>query len=936
MKALLNIVKNKITYLDDDNISLDVKNFRLMQIYAVFGSFVMSLIFAITDLKIEVLYLSLFLLLFCILIGFISSRFNEYKLYTIVYLIVFNFLIYPIFFFLVSDIYNGVPLFLAMGIILTFFLTTGKLLYILVSFEIVWDLFLIGYSYYFREDLTIFRQLSSVGDGIAFCFLLASIFPLTFIYYLNIVYKKTHDRIDDSNNKLSVIGMVKNKFLANISHEIRIPMNSVFGMVEIILQENLSEEARFQAETIKNASSELLNIINNVLVYSTLESNNVELISSRCNFKTLLEEVIYTFVTEYSNDQTEFNVFIDHNVPQYIYGDEIRIKQVLRYLLFSSLHQLPHGKITFEMICIKNPEENTATFKCKLSESGKGLTESELKAVFGAYNEYDSRQSSDFKGMGLELFICRKILNLMDGSLRIESISGIGMAIFFEFTNYILDDTPLTELNDPGNINILIYLSGNTAENYWMPLMEDIKISPYYATSVMQFKSLLEEKKFTHIFVEDSDYGDLQNTIEGFGCENNIYVITDYKHVSNDFGNCKIIRRPVCCINIVDVLNGQWNKEDYIKPQKREIITYPEAKILVVDDNIVNIKVILSVLGKYGIKADMATSGEGCLNILNEKKYDLLLLDQLMPGLSGVETLHLLRKSNSINADIPVVCITADFGADVRERLLAEGFQDYLAKPVKKIFLERILNYFLPQELIVVSSETVESKPEKKIENTPISTAKSNEDVSVEISADPLEIDINRGIELVGGLEDVYNEILISYYQEGIKKLTEVPNQAMDSDLSLYSTNVHALKSSSASIGAINISERFKALEFAGKSNNREIVDNDTPEVMEQFKLLLDKVLNYLTEKGITVGGGEDLFDEPEGDIVILESHVIEDLRTNLANVNLKYCEDTINTLSKTNYGKDINKKINEIKTKYEQFDYRSVKTLLDELSGMI
>lgn len=936
MNTLQKIVKNKIEYLNNDNIQIGVKNFYLMHIYAVLGSFIMSIVFTISGMKSEIVYLALALFVFCLLVGFIAYRTDEYRIYTIVYLASFNFLIYPIFFFLTADIYNGVPLFLAMGIILTFFLTSGKLLYVFVTLEVIFDSLLVYFSYIFRDELVVFHESSYMGDGIAFCFMISSIFPIAVIFYLNVINKKIHERVDNANYKLGAVGIGKNRFLSNISHEIRVPMNSVFGMVEIILKENITDDAKYHAETIKNASSELLNIIDNVLVYSTLESQNMDLISSRYNFKTMINEVIHSFVTEYSNDQTEFIVFIDHNIPQFMYGDEIRIKQVFRYLLFSSLHQLPHGKISFEIKCIKNPEEHTATFKCKLSESGKGLTESELKAVFGAYNEYDSRQSSDFKGMGLELFICRKILNLMDGSLSIESIAGIGMAISFEFTNYILEDKPLVELVDYDQKNILIYLSDKFGENYWLPLMENIKVSPYYATGIVQFKTLLEDKNFSYVFVDDYEYANLQNIIESMECADKTYIITDYNYTFGDFGRCRIIRRPICCINIADILNDKWKKEDYVKPHKRGNITYPDAKVLVVDDNVVNLKVILSILEKYKIKADMATSGEGCLNILNEKKYNLLLLDQLMPGLSGVETLHKLRNSNSINSNIPVVCITADFGADVRERLLAEGFQDYLAKPVKKIFLERMLNQYLPNELMVIASESKEEKQQIKEEKMQNNKSMNQVTQVEEAKLDPLEIDINRGIELVGGSEDVYNEILISYYQEGIKKLTEVPIQAMDSDLSLYSTNVHALKSSSASIGAVNISERFKTLEFAGKSNNREIIDNETPEVMEYFKLILDKVSDYLKEKGISVNDEGSLFDEPEGEVVVLNSSIIDDLKTNLANVNLKYCEEAINELSKTNYGKDLNIKINEIKTKYEQFDYRSVKTLLDELSGMI
>lgn len=921
------LLKRNIEYLNDENVAIEVKNFYLTAFYTSFASILMVLVFIASGLPLETVEVSFGMFVFCLMVGFVAKYTEEYRLYTIVYVITFNFLIYPLYFFLTADIYNGVPLYLGMGIILTFFLTSGRTLFLLVSLEIICDSYWIYFSYHYRDSLKIYHNLSMMGTGITICFILASLLPLFIIYYQTIMYKKIHERISKSNNSLSAAGLDKSRFLANMTHEIRTPINAIFGMVEVILKEDLTDEAREQAETIKTASAELLNIINNILVYSKLDSGKMELLPTRYNFRELIEDVIHSVAIEYSNNQTDFSVFIDHNIPTFLYGDDIRIKQVLRYLMFSSLHQLPRGRISFEVMCEKNEKEHTATFKCKISESGRGLTESELKAVFGAYNEYDSRQRSDFKGMGLELFICRELLNLMDGSLKIETISGIGMAIIFEFTNYILEDNPICEVINSNDKSILIFLAYKNKENHWMQLSENLKVSPIYATGVSQFKTAIEEKRYSHIFISDNDYDSLKKVLEGAGCEEYTYVVTDNQHVYEDFGKCKIVRRPINCLNISDVLNDKWNKEDYIKPHKKENVTYPDAKVLVVDDNIVNLKVILSILEKYKIKADMATSGDGCLNILSNKKYDLLLLDQLMPGLSGVETLQKLRSSDNINANIPVICITAEFGADVRERLIAEGFQDYLAKPIKDFYLDRMLRMYMPADLLVISTNDIPVANGKDKEN-----AKDKD----EDKGDPLELNVSTGIELVGGSEEVYNSILVTYYQEGIKKLAEIPGMITDSDLSLYSTNVHALKSSSASIGATNLSARFKELEMAGKAGKRDIVENETPVVLDLFKQMLEKINGYMNEHGISNENEDVASNSDLGDEINLEVSTVDDLIKNLANVNLKYCEDVINDLCKNNYGKEYNNQINEIRKKFEQFDYRAVKTLLEELSSMV
>ncbi|MCR5223416.1 MAG: response regulator [Lachnospiraceae bacterium] len=915
MNSIKQMIRRKIAYFNDENISIEMKNYHLVEIYAVFATAIMGIVFLIAGLNPMISFLVFVLLFLILLAGYVVKKKGEYRRFTILYCVTFNFICYPLFYYLTGDLYNGSPLYFAMGIILTFFLIRGKSLVIMVILELLWYAFLFYDTYVHREALSVYRNHASAGEGIAACFVLASALPVFIIFYQTVIYKKTHDKIQQANLALSSAGMGKSRFLANMTHEIRTPMNAIMGMIEMILKEDLTDEAREQAETIRSASSDLLAIINNILVYSKLDSKKMELLEVRYDFKEMIDEVIHSVIMEYAADSSEFSAFVDHTIPKYLYGDDIRIKQVFRYLLFSSIRQLPHGRISLEISGERNETDHTITLKGKICETGKGLTESELNAIFGAYNEYDSRQRSDFKGMGLELFVCREILNLMGGSLKIESVEGIGMAILFEFTNYILSEETIATIEDPNNKSVLIYLDSKENDSYWMPLMENFKISPYYATTPGMFKMSIEERKYTHIFIPDSDYDALKKTIESAGCEHMTYVVTDYQHVYEDFGACRIIRKPVFCLNVSDVLNDTWNPEEYSKASDKERISYPDAKVLVVDDNIVNLKVVLNTLKTYGITADMATSGEGCLNILSQEKYDLLLLDQLMPNMSGPETIHELRRSKGINASIPAICITAEFGADVRERLIAEGFQDYIAKPIKDYYLDRILRQYLPQHLVVIQNdqETEDGKPEGEARE----------------SKDPLLIDTKAGIDLVNGNEKVYHSILNAYYKEGLLKLEQTPQLLAKEDLTLYTTTVHALKSSSASIGAMNLSERFKELEVAGKKGDRAFIERENEKIFGCFERLLKKVKEYLVEKQSFEDDHDRIKDEKE---ISLRREEVEELLKNLNSVNLKYCEDKILELTGKNYGEKNNDRLREIRKAFEKFDYREVKTLLNDL----
>jgi len=918
--VLVRNISSLITKLINKGEGQYERNFIMVSIYAFTGLFLMALISVFGGFGSAVIKMSIFAMLVTMISIHIVFRYGEFELYAVAYCIIFDFVIYPLLFLSCGDVYNGMVLFFVLGIVLTFFLTKGTLLVILVILEMIWDGIIIIFAYYNSEILMVYRTDKIVGYGIAASFVIAMFMPIFIVRHEMVVYEEIKEKAINANSSLNNAEMTKSRFLANMTHEIRTPMNAIVGMNELILKENLSPIAREQAETIKKASTELLNIINNILVYSKLDSNKMDLLKTKYNFKVLISDVVQSISKEYNSESSDFHVFIDHNIPTYLYGDDIRIKQVFHYLLFSSMQQLAHGRINLDINVEINKEEHTATLKCCIAETGKGLTEAELSAMFGAYNQYDSRQKSDFKGMGLELFICREILNMMGGSLKIESILNVGMAIHFEFTNYIMDETPIVEIKEREDCQILIYINHMHDESVWLHLMEDFKINPRYVSQPIAFKNAIEDKKYAYIFVPDRDYESVKDTIISAECEEYTYILTDNQHVYGAFGKCPILRRPITCLNFAEVLNNKWDKRNYVNQMEHNKIVYPQAKVLVIDDSLVNIKVMLSLLEKYQIKADMATSGNGGLNCLEKAEYDLLLLDQRMPEMDGIETLHKVRQLANNNKNIPAICITADFGAEVRERLIAEGFQDYIAKPVKIFYLERMLSKYLPKELgISVAVEEVKVKKEE---------VKKEETKPKEI--DPLTFMPERGLEFIGGDFDAYSAILSTYYEEGVRKLNEVPLQYKAEDLSLFTTNVHALKSSSASVGAIGISPLFKELEFAGKEGNRKLIEEKTMPTLEMFTTVLEKVRAYMLEKGISKEESVEEINNSAEELLSLD--IVKELKSSLASVNLKRCEEIINSLSEVNYGKEHNAIIKNIKNSYERFEYKAVKEEIELL----
>ena len=258
--------------------------------------------------------------------------------------------------------------------------------------------------------------------------------------------------------------------------------------------------------------------------------------------------------------------------------------------------------------------------------------------------------------------------------------------------------------------------------------------------------------------------------------------------------------------------------------------------------------------------------------------------------------------------------------------LLNEGFQDYLAKPVRRFYLERMLRKYMPAELAV--SIYVDDIPESK-EKTEDASGEQNKEAPAK---DPRIIDFDTGLRNLGGQMEAFASVVNAYYNEGVNKIEKVPKLLEDKMIDNYIVEVHALKSSSAAIGANAMSTLFRELEFAGKASNLEFIESHSGKVFEIFKDVLDVVKDYLTKNGILENTGDE--SEPEGEVVTLDTSIIDELIDQLAKFNIKATEEKINECCTINYGKEINQAIRQIKSQLDIFDYHKAKELLTDLKN--
>ena len=371
----------------------------------------------------------------------------------------------------------------------------------------------------------------------------------------------------------------KTEFLANMSHEIRTPLNAITGFSQALAEEEgMPEAAKEDIKDIIMASNSLLEIVNGVLDISKIEANKIEIINKTYDPHIMFKELERLTKVRIGEKPIDFNIYIDATIPKKLYGDHVRIKQVILNLLTNAAKYTDEGKIDFKVSSVI--KEDICRLIISVEDSGRGIKSDQIDKLFTKFNRLDEEENITIEGTGLGLAITKKLLELMDGKITVQSVYGQGS----KFTAYI-----------------------------------------------------------------------------------------DQKIVSED--------------ELLEVEKEQEEIEVLIDPVEEK------RKVLVVDDNKLNLKVAEKLLGKYPIIITTVQSGMECIDIVKNCEFDLILLDDMMPKMSGKETLVKLKDID--NFSIPVIALTANALSGMREEYLSLGFDDYLAKPIEKVELEVILKKYL-------------------------------------------------------------------------------------------------------------------------------------------------------------------------------------------------------------------------------------------------
>ncbi len=478
----------------------------------------------------------------------------------------------------------------------------------------------------------------------------------------------------------------KSQFLAGISHEIRTPINAVMGMNEMILRETQEEHIRKYAVDVKNSSVILLNLINEILDSSKIESGKMEIIESNYHMASLLND-LYNMTNIKAKEKGLQLVFdIDEKIPKEYFGDVKRIQQVLLNLLSNAVKYTEHGTVTMKLTC--SVKEETATLHFAVRDTGIGIKPEDIGKIYDEFQRLDVNRNKNIEGTGLGMKLARQFLKLMGSDLKIESEYEKGSEFSFDLQQKVTDTGLLGD-----------------------------------------FKKRLEETE-----------------VENIG---------------------------------------------------RMEYTAPEAKILIVDDSRINRKVFVGLTKGLMMQVEEAQSGQQCLDMVCQNKYDIVFLDHMMPGLDGIETLHIMKEKGFCE-NIPVIMLTANAIVGDKERYLDEGFDDFLSKPIVPEQLDQMIWKYLPKSKIIEKNQA----PKK---------------LSTDQLRDKFEgIDIDAGLANCMGDENLYADIFMDFVQLPIRE--ELSEHYSNGDYKNYCIAIHGFKNNAYSVGAMELGNMAYEMEKATKT----------------------------------------------------------------------------------------------------------------------
>lgn len=624
-------------------------------------------------------------------------------------------------------------------------------------------------------------------------------------------------------------------FLANVSHELRTPINAVTGITSVMLKKHTDTETRQQLSAIQQAGNRLFGQIEDILDYMEIDTGRICVSAEPYMITSVVNDLIMG--SQYLNREhvPELVLDVDPKVPALLEGDSRKIKKILRHLVTNAMKFTQKGGI---YVRIYTREKDYGVNLCiQVSDTGEGIAPEHMAQITEHFYQSSEGRNRKAGGLGLVLSIVYGMVAVMDGFVQMKSEPGHGTTVFVSIPQKVADASPAMVIRDREELCLACYLSPEKFElpevrGYYDELINhmvrglDVQLHRVFDKNELQ--RLVAIYQLTHLIIGREEYEADPGYFERLDRNIRVIVIAGGDFALQPGSRAILLKKPFYGLPLVGILNTHSSDSEQRCDDKRMIC--PHTKVLVVDDEPMNLMVAQGILGDYQMEVTTAASGAQALEICEKEDFDLLFLDHMMPEMDGVETLRRIRKLHaSSGRDVTAVAFTANAVSGAREMFAREGFDEFVSKPIETLELERVLRKLVPANRIKYVARVQEEAA--VTEPTPADmpdTAHPVSDTTGQITAprdwvDALEM---KGFHTAQALQysmsdrEFYRRVLerfCSEYTSKAKQLQEAYNAQNTADYRIY---VHALKSTAKMIGADELSELARSEEKAAEDNN--------------------------------------------------------------------------------------------------------------------
>ncbi|MGN0651282.1 MAG: PocR ligand-binding domain-containing protein [Oscillospiraceae bacterium] len=682
----------------------------------------------------------------------------------------------------------------------------------------------------------------------------------------------------------------KSDFLANMSHEIRTPMNAVLGMAELALREEMSPQAQQYIKQIRSSGKNLLVIINDILDFSKIESGKMNIVEVVYEPLSLVNDLANIVNNRIGSKNLEFTVDLSPDLPCELFGDNIRLHQILINLLNNAVKFTKQGCVSLKLYS-EPIDENTVMLKAEVSDTGLGIKEEDMDKLFHSFQQVDSKRNRNVEGTGLGLAITQQLLNLMRGSVSVQSVYEQGSTFTVELPQKIISATPISETGDE-QVSVAMMIQNDYLRHQ---LKRDLQRKNIPYTDLGKTGTISDNKQAVLIIDRALFDGAVKEYLT-LNTDVKCIVIEPYD-APNDISlaNVRVLKKPVYSVSLYSALGLSGEIDTNGTETNSFVFTAPEAHVLIVDDNPVNLMVASGILEPLKMQIDTAGGATETLEKVKSIKYDIIFMDHMMPEVDGIETTHIVRRMIEGYEDVPIIALTANAVGGTKEMFLNEGMNDFVAKPIETKEIVAMVRKWLPAAKIIPVSVQESVQPQDK------------EIIHIE------GLNTEKAIQLLGN-QTLFMQVLKEYYLSIDSRAQTLTKMLESGDIGGYTIDVHSLKSTSRQIGAEELGELAFELEKAGKANDERFIRKHHGELLEKCAAVRDILKNVfpdlMAEKQQQTADTETtlaLLDELTEALECFDTLALDEIVEKMANYEFEsYAQDLFEELKKAAKDCDI------------------------------